>query len=145
MNNKFLPLNVAKSAMTEMRNHGEDAFPNECCGFFYGEETDSERIVTLAKRIENVKEGDQRRRFEISGKDYLAAERFAAREGLSLLGIYHSHPVHPAIPSEHDLAVAMPWFSYIIVSVEPSGVDHVRSWQLTPDREFAEERIVENK
>ena len=102
---------------------------------------DGFRVVTLAKRIENVKEGDQRRRFEISGKDYLKAERFAAKEGITLLGIYHSHPVHPAIPSEHDLAVAMPWFSYIIVSVEPEGVDHVRSWQLTPEREFEEETI----
>ena len=99
------------------------------------------RVVTLAKRIENVKEGDQRRRFEISGKDYLNAERFAAKEELTLLGIYHSHPVHPAIPSEHDLAVAMPWFSYIIVSVEPEGVDHIRSWQLTPERKFEEETI----
>ena len=81
------------------------------------------------------------RQVEISGKDYLNAERFAAKEGLTLLGIYHSHPVHPAIPSEHDLAVAMPWFSYIIVSVEPEGVDHVRSWQLTPERKFEEETI----
>jgi proteasome lid subunit RPN8/RPN11 len=127
--------------MNEMKSHGEDAFPNECCGFFYGEENDGFRVVTLAKRIENVKEGDQRRRFEISGKDYLKAERYAAKEGLTLLGIYHSHPVHPAIPSEHDLAVAMPWFSYLIVSVEPEGVDHVRSWQLTTDREFEEETI----
>lgn len=141
MSNHFLPLDVYASAMNEMKSHGEDAFPNECCGFFYGEENDGFRVVTLAKRIENVKEGDQRRRFEISGKDYLKAERFAAKEGLTLLGIYHSHPVHPAIPSEHDLAVAMPWFSYLIVSVEPEGVDHVRSWQLTPDREFEEETI----
>lgn len=141
MSNHFLPLDVYASAMNEMKSHGEDAFPNECCGFFYGEENDGFRVVTLAKRIENVKEGDQRRRFEISGKDYLKAERFAAKEGLTLLGIYHSHPVHPAIPSEHDLAVAMPWFSYLIVSVEPEGVDHVRSWQLTPEREFEEETI----
>jgi proteasome lid subunit RPN8/RPN11 len=141
MSNHFLPLDVYASAMNEMKSHGEDAFPNECCGFFYGEENDGFRVVTLAKRIENVKEGDQRRRFEISGKDYLKAERYAAKEGLTLLGIYHSHPVHPAIPSEHDLAVAMPWFSYLIVSVEPEGVDHVRSWQLTPEREFEEETI----
>ena len=141
MSNQFLPLDINATAMSEMRNHGEDAFPNECCGFFYGEENNGLRVVTLAKRIENVKEGDQRRRFEISGKDYLYAERFAAKEGLTLLGIYHSHPIHPAIPSEHDLAVAMPWFSYIIVSVEPEGVDHVRSWQLTAERNFEEETI----
>ena len=125
--------------MDEMKEHGKAAFPNECCGFFYGEEKADLRIVTLAMRIVNVKKGDQRRRFEISGKDYLRAERFAENKGLTLLGIYHSHPLHPAIPSKHDLAVAMPWFSYIIMSVEPSEINHVRSWQLNESREFEEE------
>jgi proteasome lid subunit RPN8/RPN11 len=141
MSNQFLPIDIQSSAMNEMKGHGEEAFPNECCGFFYGEEKNGVRMVSLARRIENVKEGDQRRRFEISSKDYFKAERYATMEGLTLLGIYHSHPVHPAIPSEHDLAVAMPWFSYIIVSVEKDGVDHVRSWQLSPERKFEEETI----
>ena len=141
MSNQFLPLDVNEESMVEMKAHGEDTFPNECCGFFYGEEKDDVRWVTIAKRIINVKEGDRRRRFEISGKDYLGAERFATQEGLTLLGIYHSHPLHPAIPSKHDLEVAMPWFSYIILSVEPSGFHHVRSWQLNESREFEEETI----
>ncbi len=141
MSHQFLPLDIQPLAMNDMKSHGEDAFPNECCGFFYGEEKNGVREVSCAKRIENVKEGDQRRRFEISGKDYMKAERFATQEGLTLLGIYHSHPLHPAIPSEHDLAVAMPWFSYVIVSVEKEGVDHVRSWQLTTERQFEEEII----
>lgn len=141
MSNQFLPVDVSDSAMADMKSHGEEAFPNECCGFFYGEEKDNVRVVTLAKSIINAKEGDKRRRFEISGKDYLGAERFATQEGLTLLGIYHSHPLHPAIPSKHDLAVAMPWFSYIIMSVEASGVHHLRSWQLNESREFEEETI----
>ena len=94
------------------------------------------------EQIQFSKEGDQRRRFAISDKDYLNAERHAAREGLTLLGVYHSHPLHPAIPSEHDLAVALPYFSYIIVSVQPEGTAHVRSWQLDESRQFAEEAIV---
>ena len=141
MSHQFLPLEILTSAMNDMKCHGEDAFPNECCGFFYGEEKNGERVVSFAKRIENVKDGDKRRRFEISGKDYMKAERFATEEGLTLLGIYHSHPLHPAIPSEHDLAVAMPWFSYVIVCVEKEGVDHVRSWQLSTERQFKEETI----
>ena len=141
MSNQFLPLDVNEAAMAEMKTHSEEAFPDECCGFFYGEEKDGDRSVSLAKRIINVKEGDKRRRFEISSKDYIGAERYAIREGLTLIGIYHSHPVHPAIPSEHDLAVAMPWFSYIIVSVELTGVEHVRSWQLNDSRQFEEEVI----
>ena len=139
MSNQFLPIDVNEAAMCEMKEHGKEAFPNECCGFLYGEEKMGLRVVTLAMRIVNVKEGDRRRRFEISGKDYLGAERFAEKNRLTLLGIYHSHPLHPAIPSKHDLAVAMPWFSYIIVSVEPSGINHIRSWQLNESRVFEEE------
>ena len=98
--------------------------------------------MTTSTEVTNSKEGDQRRRFAISDMDYLRAERHAAKEGLTLLGVYHSHPLHPAIPSEHDLAVALPYFSYIIVSVQPEGTDHVRSWQLDDSRQFDEEHIV---
>ena len=142
MSNPFLPIDVSEAAMSEMKEHGKEAFPNECCGFLYGKEKIRLRVVTLAKRIENVKEGNRRRRFEISGKDYLEAERFAEKNRLTLLGVYHSHPLHPAIPSKYDLAVAMPWFSYIIVSVEPAGVNHIRSWQLNESRVFGEENLI---
>ena len=58
------------------------------------------------------------------------------------LGCTTAIPLHPAIPSEHDLAVALPYFSYIIVSVQPEGTAHVRSWQLDDSRQFDEEHIV---
>jgi len=138
----FLPLDIDPQALQAMTDHAEAAFPNECCGFLYGDETGDFRHVTLSTEVTNSKEGDQRRRFAISDKDYLHAERHAAREGLTLLEVYHSHPLHPAIPSEHDLAVALPFFSYIIVSVQPEGTAHVRSWQLNAKRQFAEEHIV---
>jgi proteasome lid subunit RPN8/RPN11 len=138
----FLPLDIDPKAMKAMTDHAEAAFPNECCGFFYGSEDGKVRSVTTSTEVTNSKEGDQRRRFAISDMDYLRAERHAAKEGLTLLGVYHSHPLHPAIPSEHDLAVALPYFSYIIVSVQPNGTDHVRSWQLNDSRQFDEEHIV---
>ena len=138
----FLPLDIDPKAMKAMTDHAEAAFPNECCGFFYGSEDGKVRSVTTSTEVTNSKEGDQRRRFAISDMDYLRAERHAAKEGLTLLGVYHSHPLHPAIPSEHDLAVALPYFSYIIVSVQPKGTDHVRSWQLNDSRQFDEEHIV---
>ena len=113
----FLPLDIDPKAMKAMTDHAEAAFPNECCGFFYGSEDGKVRSVTTSTEVTNSKEGDQRRRFAISDMDYLRAERHAAKEGLTLLGVYHSHPLHPAIPSEHDLAVALPYFSYIIIKV----------------------------
>lgn len=123
-----------------MHSHAESTFPNECCGFFYGSDQ-TVRNVTLAVPVENSKEGDQRRRFEISAFDYMQAEKFATENDLTLLGIYHSHPNHPARPSEHDLKQAVPFFSYIIVSVMNGKVADTTSWQLNDELKFVEEKI----
>jgi proteasome lid subunit RPN8/RPN11 len=137
------PLYIGEIAWDTMKDHSENDFPNECCGFLYGHETDSERVITLAEPVANSKEGDQRRRFEISPQIYIRAEQFALSNNISLLGVYHSHPQHPAIPSEHDLRQAMPWFSYIIISVIDKKYDHIRSWQLDESNtRFIEENIT---
>lgn len=128
------------TAREEMMKDAEGTFPDECCGFLYGKDGD-DREVTLAIPVENSKEGDKRRRFEISPLQYMQAERFADERGLTLLGVYHSHPQHPAIPSEHDRVQAMPWFSYVILSVMDGKTDDVTSWQLDDDRQFDEEPI----
>ena len=76
-------------------------FPDECCGFLLGvEHSDGTRIISKIKEVDNARPGDKRRRFEISGRDYMQAEKFALENDLALLGVYHSHPNHPAIPSE---------------------------------------------
>lgn len=124
-----------------MRQHAINDFPNECCGFFFGN-GDEERIVTRVLPVENSKDGDQRRRFQISPIDYMKAERFALEHHITLLGIYHSHPLHPAIPSEHDRVAAMPWFSYIILSVNAEHVLDVTSWQLNNEQQFERETVL---
>jgi proteasome lid subunit RPN8/RPN11 len=127
--------------LEEMKKHAQTVFPYECCGFMYGiEQADGTRIISEIKMVTNSKNGDQRRRFEISGKDYILAEQYAAMNDLSLLGIYHSHPDHPAIPSEHDRVAAQPFFSYVIISTLQSGVDHIRSWRLNDAFQFEEEK-----
>lgn len=139
-----MPLYIDKEADITMRQHAVKDFPDECCGFFYGYDTKDERRITLAIPVDNSKEGDKRRRFEISPFDYMKAEAFALKHQLTLLGVYHSHPQHPAIPSEHDLLQAMPFFSYIILSVMNGNIDHIRSWKLNDDGTFDEESISEN-
>lgn len=114
-----------------IREHGEKDFPNECVGFLYGYEKDGKRHIEQAQPIVNSKEGDQRRRFEISPLDYMKAEQYALINDVTLLGVYHSHPQHPAIPSEHDLKQALPFFSYIIVSVMDGKADKLFSWRLS--------------
>ncbi len=137
MKTKLKILDVAQEIMEK---DAISSFPNECCGFFYGSDED-ERIVELAVPVENKKEGDQRRRFEIAPIDYMKAEQFALANKLKLLGIYHSHPLHPTTPSEHDRKQAMPWFSYIILSVIDDRVLETDSFQLNEDRQFEKEKI----
>jgi proteasome lid subunit RPN8/RPN11 len=130
------------NAKSIMLRDAVSAFPDECCGFFFGkEEPDGSRIVTHVQVVNNSKEGDKRRRFEISPVDYLRAEQYADENNLQLLGVYHSHPNHPAVPSEHDRVAAQPYFSYIIISVLDKKPGPIRSWRLNDDFQFEEEVI----
>ncbi|HTS43976.1 MAG TPA: M67 family metallopeptidase [Puia sp.] len=125
----------------------EDAintFPDECCGFVFGMEDENQnRIITEILVVENSKQGEKTRRFEISPLDYLRAEQYAMDNELLLLGIYHSHPNHPAIPSEHDRIAAQPYFSYLIISVMNREIAGIRSWKLNEKEQFDEEKIAD--
>ena len=142
MNN--FQIKISEEAVETINADGIAAFPNECCGFLYGHDsTGGGRQITLAVPVTNSKEGDQRRRFEISPLDYLRAEQFALQSDTQLLGVYHSHPNHPAIASQRDLAVAMPYFSYVIVSVMDGEIADLKSWRLKDEvQEFLEEEVL---
>jgi proteasome lid subunit RPN8/RPN11 len=73
-------------------------------------------------------------RFEITPTDFLAAEKAAAEAGDAVIGIYHSHPDHPAEPSGYDLENALPYYSYLIVSVAGGKAGRLTSWRLKDDR-----------
>lgn len=135
-------LNIEQSPLDEMIEDAVKTFPDECCGFLFGKTSTGSRSITKIQAVINAKEGDKRRRFVISAKDYLRAEQFAEENNLELIGVYHSHPNHPAIPSEHDRVAAQPFFSYIILSVMNNEFDHVRSWRLNEQQQFEEERVI---
>lgn len=120
-------------------------FPDECCGFLIGRDVDDHRIIDQIIVVDNSKEGDKKRRFEISPLDYLEAEKFADENGLTLLGIYHSHPNHPSVPSEHDRVAAQPFFSYLIISVRQDEIVSHQSWRLNEDFRFVEEQVESEK
>jgi len=134
-------LQIGREALQAMHEHAERTYPNECCGFFFGKDGQMRQVHEI-RPVNNSKAGDQRRRFEISAKDYMLAERHADQIGSTLLGVYHSHPDHPARPSEHDLRQAVPFFSYIIISVEKGRAVNTTSWQLNPGSQFQEEKIT---
>ncbi len=137
-------LEISQSAWQNMKEDAEARFPNECCGFFYGSNGDPKKVSEVVV-IENSKEGDQKRRFEISAEDYMKGELYAAKNNVSLLGVYHSHPNHPAKPSEHDRIQAVPVFSYIIISVMNGKSEDITSWQLNDDFQFEQEELTLNK
>lgn len=134
-------LSIDPIAREVMIAEAQIRFPDECCGFFYGYDNGDTRTIVEAVAASNVKEGDKSRRFEISPIEYLRAETYAEVKDLKLLGIFHSHPQHPAIPSVHDLKQAVPFFSYIIISVYDGTQKDIRSYQLDDSGEFQEEEI----
>jgi proteasome lid subunit RPN8/RPN11 len=117
-------------AEQEIRRHGAETYPNECCGALIA---NGDRIVE-AYRLPNTTAEGARRRFMIGPGDYRLAEaRARARHG-TLAGFYHSHPDHPARPSETDLAQAWPNLTYIIVAVRAGTPEDLKSWRLLEDR-----------
>ena len=131
---------IEPSPFIQMKAHAVSIFPDECCGFLFGlEENGASRRISAIREVNNAKPGDKRRRFEVTAKDYMRAEQFALDKGFLLLGVYHSHPNHPAIPSEYDRVAAQPYFSYVILSVKLGKIDHIRSWRLNEASQFEEE------
>ena len=122
-----------------IRAHGRETYPHECCGALVGRDS----LVTSAVPLPNTTDEGPRRRFLVRPSDYREAERAAGDAGVDLLGFYHSHPDHPAVPSQYDLDHAWPNLSYVIVAVGRGRPSDVRSWRLLPDRSaFAEETRI---
>lgn len=123
----------------EIRVHARSTFPHECCGAMLGRDG----AVQAVSPLPNTTEEGPRRRFLVRPDDYRLAEKEARHRNLDLLGFYHSHPDHPAVPSQYDLDHAWPSFSYVIVSVMAGVAADLRSWRLRDDRsQFDEEAVV---
>jgi proteasome lid subunit RPN8/RPN11 len=119
--------------------HGAETYPNECCGALYGRDG----VVTSTFALANTTEEGPRRRFLVRPQDYRDAERRATELSADLLGFYHSHPDHPASPSQYDLDHAWPFFSYIIVAVRAGAPEDMTSWRLREDRSaFDQEQLT---
>jgi proteasome lid subunit RPN8/RPN11 len=129
---------LAPAHAAEIRDHGRRAYPEECCGVLLGSGAGAVPEVRALRAADNVHDGGRRRRFTIAPGDYLAAEREARRLGLEVLGFYHSHPDHPARPSEHDRLHAWPNLHYVIVAVAAGEPGEITSWLLAEDRSALE-------
>ena len=111
-------LTITAAVDRAIRAHGQETYPHECCGALVGRGDEVSAIVALP----NTTEEGPRRRFLVRPSDYREAERRAGELGAELLGFYHSHPDHPARPSQYDLDHAWPTFAYVIVAVAGEGL-----------------------
>jgi proteasome lid subunit RPN8/RPN11 len=133
-----VPVEIVADAVEEIERHAGEAYPDECCGALLAR---GGRIVK-AFRLPNTTAAGARRRFRIGPSDYLAAEAGASDIGGTLAGFYHSHPDHPARPSQHDLEQAWPHLTYAIVSVAAGIPGEMTAWRLRNDRSAFERTEV---
>jgi proteasome lid subunit RPN8/RPN11 len=136
-------VHIVSTCHQALLRQAESAYPHECCGLLLGSHDDETKSITHVQPITNEHADDHSRRYLITPRQMLQAERHARQAGLRILGIYHSHPDHPAEPSVYDLEWAWPWYSYLIVSVLKGAAERVMCWTLAHDRSgFLEEPLT---
>ena len=140
-------LKISSELADKIRAHGVQTYPHECCGALLGRDTEVAdrrvyREIHGLHPLVNRRDDSPNNRFSVTSQDVLDAEKAARQQGLEVVGWYHSHPDHPARPSQYDRDHAWPWYSYIIVSVANRIPEEMTSWRLTDDRtEFELEEI----
>ena len=138
-------LKLTREIEEKIRQAGAEAYPNECCGILIGsEEAEGGHAVKALKSIDNAREsGEQYHRFLITAEDMMEAELEARKLGLEIVGFYHSHPDHPARPSDYDRDHALPFYSYIILRVAEGRPELMTSWRLQLSREAFDREELE--
>ncbi len=136
-------LEIDEQTLRKIQAHGEAAYPEEGAGLLIGMQDGEMRRVNAIYGLENSREADARHnRYLLTPQDYARGEQEADRLGLDVVGVFHSHPDHPSQPSEFDREWAMPWFSYVITSVDKGRAASTRSWQLLEDRSKFEQETL---
>ena len=138
-----MPLKIGAGDVDLIHEHATEAYPEECAGALVGIDSGGVRVVVEVWQAENTHEEERSRRFLIEPLAVKKFEERAEEKDTGLLGFYHSHPDHPAEPSEYDREHAWPGYSYVIASVSGENVEDMRSWTLKGDRSgYDEEPIV---
>ena len=139
-----MSINISRRLLNEIHGQGENAYPEEGAGLLLGYEQEGIRFVQSLLTLENAREDTARHnRYLITAADMLGGEKEAERLGQSIIGIFHSHPDHPNLPSEFDREWAIPWYSYLITRVDNGRAVESKSWRLIDDRSgFSPEDII---
>lgn len=140
-------LRISSKDYAEIRRHGEETYPHECCGILLGQMESGVRTVTSIARCGNTRTDSPQNRYHIDPKELIRIQREGRERGEDVIGFYHSHPDHPAHWSPTDLAEAH-WIacSYVITRVASGKADDTNSFELTgndeADKAFVGEKIA---
>ncbi len=112
-------ITIPRTLYDQLRAHGEETYPHECCGIVLGRSTPNGLEVANLIRAGNTRTDSAHNRYHISPLELIKAQRDARAQSLDIVGFYHSHPDHPAQWSPTDFAEAH-WFgcAYLITAVE---------------------------
>jgi len=148
-------LKMSTEVAQKIRQHGAETYPHECCGALLGRDgvdgNDTTasgvqlpiREILALLPLVNRRDDSPHNRFSVTAEDVRDAEKAALEKKLDVVGWYHSHPDHPARPSQYDREHAWPWYSYVIVSVAGGKPAEMTSWRLSDDRsDYASEEIA---
>jgi proteasome lid subunit RPN8/RPN11 len=139
-----LALKIDAADMDSIHEHAKESYPEECAGILVGTDNGEAKVISDVWRADNTHEGERERRFLIEPLKIKEFEDTARERELDILGFYHSHPDHPAEPSEYDRDHAWPYYSYIITSVSGEEIKDTNSWLLRDDRSgYDLEQVVE--
>lgn len=132
-----MKVELSERLVDEIRRHGEAAYPEECCGFLVAPDAsppaqETRRIVRVAS-MENRVARERERRFVIPPEELRRFETSLEGTGESVVGFYHSHPDHPAVPSRFDEENAWPWYSYLVLSVDHGRAGELGAFELDPE------------
>lgn len=135
-----MTLKISERVVSEIHSHAESTYPEECCGLLIA---DGKKTVTESLKMRNSYEGPKNDRYSIDPLELFKADRATSQRGLTIAGIYHSHPDYPAILSRFDLEHSFQWYSYVVISVPKGKAGDTRVWIPNEDRTSASEDKME--
>jgi len=134
-------IRMGRRTLDEIHAHARAAYPEECCGLLIS--SSGSKDVVHSVKMRNAFEGPKHDRYHINPLELFRADREAAKKGMTIAGIYHSHPDYPATLSKFDLDHSFPWYSYVVVSVPKGEAGETRSWLPHQDRNSVTEEKIE--
>jgi proteasome lid subunit RPN8/RPN11 len=134
-------LRIDRQELAKLHAHATEGYPHEVVGILAGDR--ASQTVRRVQPLVNERADSPANRYKVGGLVLMRAEQALEAEGFEVVGYYHSHPDHPAQYSEYDRDHALPNMSYLITSVEGSGVIHTQSWRLVEDRSSMQEEAIQ--